>query len=1140
MTFCVGATAQSDTTNPAIALDSDANGTTLSRLPSPLTGTVFDAGGMGNLLTVRFYRNRSGSYERWTGSAWVDIAAGDSHWEATVTPTGTDNTYHWSADVPWPTGGNLPRGAYTIGITAADNASNRSTIHRNVTIGEPDTTAPALTIVSPAHGEVVENGPGHFESISGTVNDGSGSGVAYIELYLARTWYEGAQWWNGGEWGGYHKFRPTMGAPAADGTRTWSLSGLPAGEQLTTGFYYIDVLAYDYNGNSSFARHVVYVAPVDTVAPTLDVTFPAEGQQLYNLPEIRGTSADEGSGVSRVEVVLMRRVQQEDGSPLYYYWDGNQWGASAVPLPSRLDTSWRRNQNLPAGAALVPGDYIVMCHAIDRYNNVKAFYRNFSIVPVPALTIDAHLRADDSQSWLGEGFSNSDAQGQTLTGAILSGQTQTRQVRIVRSGGLESKSVRVTIPDWAAFAAAGWTARFSDATSGGSDISSQITGTNGWSTVMSDGEAKSLRVEVTAPSGAAKGAKGALTFRVEADPTSESSALDVVKAVWTTVAPTPDLSVRADKGEGAWRGEGVFNETGAQQTLERVIKAGQAVRGAIKLSVSDAVEGQSVRWSAPDFDQFATGGWQVRFFDQPVNGNDITAALSAGMWTTRHTPGTAPTIGIEVTAPADATSATRDLRVRAQIEGASGAADAVKLKFEVLPDAQPDVAISRLDSNSYPTNYVGLNKFSPDAQQIEMVSSRSEVNKFAVQIKNTGTKASAFAFEVPRLTLGWGVTFFDALQNGSPLDVSQGTVVTAPIEPNQSVTWRMEVSPLAAQKGSLSVPLSFSGGNLTDQCEVSVIIQEILGIKWLNGEKGWQWSDDLTPLLIEQNATVGLMAVKSVPDAPWPDKNTLGPLWRWGLVEAIGEIIWVQGKDISVTSGIEVSAQLGAQKELVTVRARPELSVALSATKTNLLVGDGPQDLRSTSVIVAVDTDVAGLQDEVKVRLQTVNEHGQNAGRWNETDAPYLDVSVKVKSATTVTWSSGGEAGQIEFKATILDEKGRPRKIEDATYIQIHKPYAQIKFSNWREENGVWSRTVTASTWFLGEKLGGIALSLNSRIKDYESEQTVAGWANAAPFDNATGTTNANGEFSTVQRWNPVEADAWPHDFIVEAEAQLQ
>ena len=877
MTFCVGATAQSDTTNPAIALDSDANGTTLSRLPSPLTGTVFDAGGMGNLLTVRFYRNRSGSYERWTGSAWVDIAAGDSHWEATVTPTGTDNTYYWSADVPWPTGGNLPRGAYTIGITAVDNASNRSTIHRNVTIGEPDTTAPALTIVSPAHGEVVENGPGHFESISGTVNDGSGSGVAYIELYLARTWYEGAQWWNGGEWGGYHKFRPTMGAPAADGTRTWSLSGLPAGEQLTTGFYYIDVLAYDYSGNSSFARHVVYVAPVDTVAPTLDVTFPAEGQQLYNLPEIRGTSADEGSGVSRVEVVLMRRVQQEDGSPLYYYWDGNQWGASAVPLPSRLDTSWRRNQNLPAGAALVPGDYIVMCHAIDRYNNVKAFYRNFSIVLVPALTIDAHLRADNSQSWLGEGFSNSDAQGQTLMGAILSVQTQTRQVRIVRSGGLESQSARVTIPDWAAFAAAGWTARFSNATSGGSDISSQITGTNGWSTVMSDGEAKSLRVEVTAPSGAAKGAKGALTFRVEADPTSESSALDVVKAVWTTVAPTPDLLVRADKGEGAWRGEGVFNETGAQQTLERVIKAGQAVRGAIKLSVSDAVEGQLVRWSAPDFDQFATGGWQVRFFDQPVNGNDITAALSAGMWTTRHTPGTAPTIGIEVTAPADATSVTRDLRVRAQIEGASGAADAVKLKFEVLPDAQPDVAISRV-INRQPTPYIGENQLAPQPQHLNLIAAVTKVQTFLVKITNRTGNAARFLFDPLELPAGWSYRLYDAPTEGTLLKPEEGDILTPLLAPYQSVEWRIEVTTAMSSEPEVTIPVSFGSGKSADACQILFQLQGITGAEYtLDGGATWTKIEG-DVLIIPQGSTLGLKALPMNPNVLWPDEP-FEPTW---------------------------------------------------------------------------------------------------------------------------------------------------------------------------------------------------------------------------------------------------------------------
>ena len=64
------AQAQSDTTVPAITLNAADGSTNFTSLPSPLTGSVFDAGGMGGLVTVRFYRNHNGTWERWAaGSA---------------------------------------------------------------------------------------------------------------------------------------------------------------------------------------------------------------------------------------------------------------------------------------------------------------------------------------------------------------------------------------------------------------------------------------------------------------------------------------------------------------------------------------------------------------------------------------------------------------------------------------------------------------------------------------------------------------------------------------------------------------------------------------------------------------------------------------------------------------------------------------------------------------------------------------------------------------------------------------------------------------------------------------------------------------------------------------------------------------
>ena len=143
------AQAQPDTTRPTVTVassSSDEEGARLSHLPTPLTGQVFDAGGMGALLTVRLYRARNGGYERWSDGGWVDIAAVDSHWTGTVTPTSANNTYNWSVEVPWPTGADLPPDTYTIGVSAIDNAGNRTNVHRTFIVEEPDTTPPTVAV----------------------------------------------------------------------------------------------------------------------------------------------------------------------------------------------------------------------------------------------------------------------------------------------------------------------------------------------------------------------------------------------------------------------------------------------------------------------------------------------------------------------------------------------------------------------------------------------------------------------------------------------------------------------------------------------------------------------------------------------------------------------------------------------------------------------------------------------------------------------------------------------------------------------------------------------------------------------------------------------------------------------------------
>ena len=1097
-------------------------------------------GQKGQQVLIDLSRNHTGTIEYWNGSVWGSYPT--TWFVPSVSPSGEMGTYNWSVNIPWPSGANLPRGTYTFHIKAYDNANNRSDIFRSIIIGTPDTKAPAVTIDAPANNYLINNAQETLSEIRGTVNDGDGSGVAYIKVGITRSWYESTQSWNGTSWGSSYYLDATLSAPNSTGTSNWILnSDLPPREQLGTGQYYITVLAYDRNGNRAVVQNRLLVAPNDSIAPTVGVTFPAEGQQLTTLPEIRGTSSDEGSGVSDMRVWLGRILPNSDGSTRTEYWVGSSWATSLTAssfLFNRTDTSWVRNQNLPAGANLSPGRYIIGAQALDRYYNVGTLYRNFNIIPVPPLAIDAHIRADSAGAWLGEGFSNTDAQGQTLNGTIQSDNTQTRYVRLKMSGGSSSKTVRVTIPDWASFADAGWTARFFDAPQGGSEITGQITGASGWITAMSDGGETQIRVEVSAPANVNAGTTRALTFRVEADPTSETSALDVVKAIWNTVVPMPDLSIRASAGNGFWLGEGVRNEDGTDQTLERVAAPGQVVRGEIQLSVADATDGQTVHWSVPGWDALVANGWNVKFFDAPQNGNEITAQISGEGWTTQHTNGYQPVIGFEVTVPADATDVTRVLSVRAQMPG--GVADAVKASLRVLPNVRPDVAISRLDKNGDIENWVGKSEFSPQQQQVKAVVSAGEMRSFAVQIKNTSALTAQFLLKLPALPTGWSLKFYNALENGQLLEADDENVILTPeINAGSSIDWKVEVTTGASDTAKI-LPFDVSAGNLADKVEIEVTCQALVAIEWSLDGKSWGSTRDTAPPKIEWKQTMGLRAVKSNPSAPWPDSQASGPIWRWADVEAIGNTVWVAAEDIQGDNGKPVSALLGDKSKTVTLHARPALNLAIKVANKNLLSGTTSSNLRTTEVSISASSDNRVSLGTILVRLQAISESAQNIGLWNGSAVPYLDIPVGADGASTAIWTSGSEEGQIQFVATALDENHLPRKVSDVAYAQAHKPYALLKTGNWHEENGTWSRTVTASTRFRGEQIGGVLLVFSAQVNDYETQQSAQGWENAAPFAVAAGVTDANGNFSTVQRWNPVEAGAWPHDFEVKAKVELR
>ena len=331
-----------DTVAPTLSIATPANGASFSALPTPLRGTIADAGGLHfvNGVQVRLTRGYTGVTQWWNGQAWT---SSDAFWTASLGAPDAAGVSAWSYDVPWPGGAELHAGAYSLSARGWDSSGNRTDVYVAVKIGASDVTAPTVVISTPADGTYIDSASAPLGTISGSARDG-GSGVSCVIVRINRSWNGVEAWWNGSGWGAYASSFATMGAPDADGTRAWSLSDpLPPAAQMTQGRYTIGVVATDYFGNTRIVYSTLYVTPRDDDAPDVSITFPAAGQAVSRLEAIRGNARDDGSGLARVDVTLRRQTTSSTGAA-----GDTRLERHELERGQRLDSARARRERLDA------------------------------------------------------------------------------------------------------------------------------------------------------------------------------------------------------------------------------------------------------------------------------------------------------------------------------------------------------------------------------------------------------------------------------------------------------------------------------------------------------------------------------------------------------------------------------------------------------------------------------------------------------------------------------------------------------------------------------------------------------------------------------------------------------------------------
>ena len=477
-----------------------------------------------------------------------------------------------------------------------------------------------------------------------------------------------------------------------------------------------------------------------------------------------------------------------------------------------------------------------------------------------------------------------------------------------------------------------------------------------------------------------------------------------------TPAPLPDLSIRSNQSAaGAWLGENVRNSDGAAQTLERVADSSHVARGQIKLSVTGATAGQTVTWSVPDWNAFSAEGWSAKFYDAPTGGTDISAQITGAGWTTTHAAGSEPIIAWEISAPAEASDATRVLSVRAQI--GNGASDVVKASVRVLANVRPDVAISALYAENVAGDWIGRGELSPIAQRLQKVGAVGETHNFAVEITNTGAQATPFLLSWPQLAEGWTVQFFDALEGGTLLESDPTGLITPSIAPGQSLIWRAQVTGnVSALRASLTIRAS--AADLFDEVELDVAAQSLVGIQWSRDGETWTDVTAQTKLQSLRYGSIGFRGVKAIPEVGWPG-GVLGPTWQWQDATLKGEKVWISPRHVTDAAGEAATATLGPDGFSSTIFVLPDVDLYLRAARGVMSAG-----ATVAISIKARDENKAPLTN-LRVRLRSI-KNGAGDGHFADQPSGELFLLTDAQGNINTTWTADA-TGRTRLSVEAVD-----------------------------------------------------------------------------------------------------------------------
>lgn len=434
----------------------------------------------------------------------------------------------------------------------------------------------------------------------------------------------------------------------------------------------------------------------------------------------------------------------------------------------------------------------------------------------PGNAIPDNLIKNSNESpsgYIGDNIYNADGTNQTKSQTVVPNTAAVYHIRI-QNDATSAGTVNVT----GTGNASGWTVRYYDALSGGTEITAQVTG-NGWTTpsIPAAGYTE-IRAEVTpAPT-----VSGGTVYSILVTSVSGQN-LDAVRANTRAAVLQPDNLIKLSS-ESTYIGDSIYNADGTNQTKSYISNYWNTVTFNVRIQNDGDVN--------DNFNVTGTGsgsGFTVTYFDALAGGNDITAAVIGAGWTAPTlAPGASTEIRLEITG-----SSTSDTIYEVLVTSTSGVSprtprelDAVKAVV-FTAQAQPDAQIKNSDETLFVGDDVYNNSGMAQTKEQEVGFDTTAVYHLKIQNDYADTSGNLDMLRVKgtRSAAGWMVQYFDAITGGNDITIQVigSGWSTGLLDTREYKIIRLEVTPDSSADTSVPFEVLVTAVSTNDGNRIDVV-----------------------------------------------------------------------------------------------------------------------------------------------------------------------------------------------------------------------------------------------------------------------------------------------------------------------------